>query len=220
MGVKGNGELRQVGSQLQPQNDESEHFEVLHHPWRARILEVLNERDMSVSQFVDEGLIGELADRPRDRAISALAYHFRALRQAGVIEIVEQNSRRGSIELVCRGSVRALFDDNQWARLPRHERIAISHVFLNSFMARTQSAVQHGTFDRRIDRHLSWVAMEVDEAGWSEVVDVMNGALTAILQIQRESKTRLEASQEQPIRTTWGQLHFESPPLPPPPALD
>lgn len=201
-------------------SEEKQRFEVLHHPWRARILEVLNERSMSVSQFVDEGLINDLVGRPRDKAISALAYHFRALREAGALEIVEQNPRRGSTELVCRARARAHFSDEQWAELPEHERVAISQIFLNSFLARAENAMYQDTFDSRVDRHLSWLAMEVDEQGWSELASVLNGVLDTVAAIQRESEERLRASGELPIRTTWGQLHFESPPLLPPPAAD
>lgn len=197
---------------------EKQKFEVLHHPWRARILEVLNERNMSVSQFIDEGLIADLADQPRDRAISALAYHFRALRDAGAIEVVEQNQRRGSTELVCRGCARTLYPTDQWAKLPAHQRFVISQNILSSFLARAECAVQHGTFDSRIDRHLSWLAMEVDEQGWSELADLMNGILDTVSVIHAEAKQRLASSEETPIRATWGQLHFESPPLPPPAA--
>lgn len=195
-------------------------FEVLRHPWRTRILEVLNERDMSVSQFVDEGLISDLADRPRDRAISALAYHFRALREVGAIEIVEQNPRRGSTELVCRATARVHFNDDEWAKLPMHQRLAISQIVLEAFLARAESSVHLKTFESRMDRHFSWLAMEVDEQGWSEITDLLNGVLDTVSEIHRESKERLEATGEQPIRTTWGQLHFESPPLLAPPVAD
>jgi DNA-binding transcriptional ArsR family regulator len=149
----GTAALRQVSS------EEKQRFEVLHHPWRARILEVLNERSMSVRQFIDEGLIDDLKGRPRDKAISALAYHFRALREAGAVEVVEQNPRRGSTELVCRARARAHFTDEQWHELPEHERAAISQIVLNSFLARTENAVYQHTFDSRLDRHLSWLAM-------------------------------------------------------------
>lgn len=195
-------------------------FEALRHPWRTRILEVLNERDMSVSQFVDEGLIRDLKDRPRDRAISALAYHFRALREVGAIEIVEQNPRRGSTELVCRACARVHFNDEEWAELPVHQRLAISQIVLEAFLARAESAVQLQTFESRLNRHFSWLAMEVDERGWSEIADLLNGVLDNVIAIQSESRVRLEASGERPIRTTWGQLHFESPPLLAPPATD
>lgn len=200
--------------------EQKQRIEVLHHPWRTRILEVLNERDMSVSQFVDEGLIDDLAGRPRDRAISALAYHFRALREAGAIEVVEQNPRRGSTELVCRACARALVTDREWVRLPLHKRRALSRVMLDSLIARAESAVRYGTFDSRLDRHLAWLAMEVDEQGWSELAAMLNGMLDTVTAIHRESKERLETSGEQPIRATWGQLHFESPPLLATPASD
>jgi DNA-binding transcriptional ArsR family regulator len=199
---------------------DKQRFEVLHHPWRTRILEVLNERDMSVSQFVDEGLIEDLVERPRDRAISALAYHFRALREAGAIEVVEENARRGSTELVCRACARAHVSTEEWARLPLHKRRALSRVMLESFIARAESAVHHDTFDSRTDRHVAWLAMEVDEQGWSELAAVLNGMLDTVTAIHRESRERLEASGEKPIRATWGQLHFESPPLPATPASD
>jgi hypothetical protein len=170
---------------------------------------------MSVSQFVDEGLISDLAEQPRDRAISALAYHFRALREAGTLEIVEQNPRRGSTELVCRACARVHFTDEQWAKLEEHQRLAISQIVLEAFLARAESAVHLGTFDSRLDRHFSWLAMEVDEQGWSDLTGVLNGVLDTVTAIHHESKERLGASGEQPIRATWGQLHFESPPLPP-----
>lgn len=211
---------RRVAGSPSALGEERQRIEVLHHPWRTRILEVLNERDMSVSQFVDEGLIADLAERPRDRAISALAYHFRALREAGAIEIVEQNPRRGSTELVCRARARALVTDREWVRLPLHKRRALSRVMLDSLIARAESAVDYGTFDSRLDRHIAWLAMEVDEQGWAELAALLNGVLDTVTAIHRESKERLDASGEQPIRATWGQLHFESPPLLARPAAD
>jgi DNA-binding transcriptional ArsR family regulator len=196
-----------------PSKGEKQRFEVLHHPWRIRILDVLAERDMSVSQFVDEGFIPELTTIDRKSAISKLAYHFRELRQAGALEVVEQNARRGSTELVCRARARALFSDQQWAGLPQEKRRALSGFVLHEFMARAESALQQDTFDARLDRHLAWLAMEVDQQGWSEIAAMLNGVLETVSEIHRESKQRLTASGEEPIRATWGQLHFESPPL-------
>ncbi|HEY1854429.1 MAG TPA: hypothetical protein VGG40_07560 [Solirubrobacterales bacterium] len=207
--------------QLVAVEGESDHrFEVLHHPWRIRILDVLAERNMSVAGFVDEGLIPELTLMDRHLAISKLAYHFRVLRQAGALEVVEQNPRRGSTELVCRATARAHFSDDEWARLPQRDRSALSRFVLHELIARAESAVQHDTFDSRPDRHLSWLAVEIDERGWSEIAALLNGVLETVTAIHRESKERLDASGEQPIRATWGQLHFESPPLLATPATD
>lgn len=193
-------------------------FEVLHHPWRIRILDVLAERNMSVAQFVDEGLIPDLSLMERHLAISKLAYHFRVMRHAGVLEVVEQHARRGSTEMICRATARACFSDDNWAKLTPDERQDLSQFVLHELIARAESAVQTKTFDSRLDRHLSWLAMEVDEQGWSEMVTLLNGVLETVGAIHRESTERLRDSGEQPLRTTWGQLHFESPPLPAPPA--
>jgi DNA-binding transcriptional ArsR family regulator len=216
MGAKQAVRTRENGASSGPAAAADEHrFEVLHHPWRIRILDVLAERSMSVAGFVDEGLIPELARMDRHLAISKLAYHFRVLRQAGALEVVEQNPRRGSTELVCRATARVRFSDDEWAKLSQPERAALSQFVLHELIARAESAVQRDTFDSRPDRHLSWLAMEVDERGWLELADVMNGVLDAVSAIDRDSKERLQASGEKPIRATWGQLHFESPPLPP-----
>lgn len=189
-------------------------FEVLHHPWRVRILEVLNDRDMSCAQFVDEGLIPDLDDLDRSEAIPKLAYHFRELRKAGAIEVVEENSRGGSTEHVCRGAARAHFATEEWSELPIDRRRSISWMVAQGLIARTEGAFLHDTFDQRVDRHLVWVGMELDERGWSEMAGLLDGVLEAALLINKESRDRLSTSGEQPIRTTWGQLQFESPPLP------
>lgn len=221
MGAK---ERQSVKEAARKQSDSAastdQQFELLNHPWRIRILDVLVERDMSVAGFVDEGLIPELAKVERHLAISKLAYHFRVLRRAGALEVVEEHPRRGSTELVCRATARLHFTDEEWAKLPRRERRALSRFMLHELFARAESAMHHDTFDSRLDRHIAWLAMEVDEQGWSEMAAVMNGVLETVMEIQKESSTRLEASGAQPIRSTWGQLHFESPPLPPARATD
>jgi DNA-binding transcriptional ArsR family regulator len=213
--VKQQDEKSKPGARSGPAlaKEERQRFEVLHHPWRVRILDVLADLDMSVSQFVDEGFIPELATIDRKSAISKLAYHFRELRRAGALEVVEQNPRRGSTELVCRASYRAHLRDEQWTLLSRQQREAISQLAVHAFVARLESAVHQRTFDARANRHLAWLAMEVDEQGWSDVAGLLNGVLETITEIQCESKERLRASGEEPIRSTWGQVHFESPPL-------
>lgn len=186
----------------------------LNHPWRVRIMEVLSERSMSCAQFVDEGLIEELREEPRDEAISMLAYHFRLLRRTGLIEIVERVPSRGSQEQICRARIGAHHTDEEWAKLSRQERRAISPITFHSVVARAEGAMIHDTFDARIDRHQSWLAMTLDERGWDELGGLLNGVLEAVVQLNDEAVARLAASGEKPIRATWAQLGFESPPLP------
>lgn len=188
--------------------------ELLAHPWRVRIVEVLISRDMSVSQFVDEELIPELAKETREEAISLLSYHFRKLRRARLLEVVEVVSGRGSNERIYRARMGVHHSDEEWAQLSREERQAITPMTLSSLTGLAELAVLYDTFDKRVDRHLSWVPLELDERGWSELGPVLNGLLDIVLRIKDEAKERLEASGEEPLRAVFGQMLFESPPLP------
>jgi hypothetical protein len=205
---------RRIASKRGPGAADKERFEVLHHPWRVRVLEVLSERDMSCAQVVDEGWIPDLAELDRNQAISKLAYHFRLLRRVGAIEVVEENARRGSTELVCRGRARAYFSTEEWAKLPKETRRVISLTVLQGLMARAEGAVLHDTFDQRVDRHLVWSPMKLDEQGWSEMAALMDGMAEAAARINKGADGRLKESGAEPIRSTWGQLHVESPPPP------
>jgi hypothetical protein len=169
---------------------------------------------MSVCQFVDEGLLPELAEMPREKAISDVAYHFRVLRNAGVLAVVEQHARRGSTELVCRALEPAYHTDAEWAELRIEERRPITEMTLDGLMARARAAILFDTFDARIDRHLASVPMEVDDQGWAELVDAMAEMLGKVVQIKHDAEKRLESSGAPSVRATWGQLGFESPPLP------
>src|ERR1700753_2762814 len=67
------------------------------HPLRVRILEVLNQCDMSPVEFCREGFAPDGMD------VSHVAYHFRELAEFGALAVVEQTPRRGSVEHVYRG---------------------------------------------------------------------------------------------------------------------
>lgn len=71
------------------------------------------------------------------------------------------------------------------------------------------------TFDARLDRHLSWLALIVDERGWSELMAALAGALGEVENIRHEARDRLAASGEAVVPVTIGLLGFESPPPPP-----
>ena len=222
MGAQGttSGEWQHLATAMETAPvEDKDRLEALHHPWRVRILEVLSERDMSCAQMVDEGWIDDLRGLHRTVAIPKLAYHFRLLRRVGAIEVVEENEKRGSTERVCRGRARAYFSTEEWEQLPTGVRRVISQTVLQGLMARAEGAVVHNTFDSRLDRHLVWMPMVLDERGWSEFSALLDGVVQAAGQIREESEERLEESGEEPIRSTFGQLHVESPP-PPFPADD
>ena len=98
----------------------------LSHPLRVRILMVLNERDMSPSDFLASGYAKGLM--AKSGGLSQVSYHFRALHDADCLEIVDLVPVRGAMEHVYRGAARAIHLDDEWAQLPRARREAISRV--------------------------------------------------------------------------------------------
>jgi DNA-binding transcriptional ArsR family regulator len=187
--------------------------EALRHPLRIRILEIVNERDMSPTQFMRQRLSPDV--EVSAKSLSQLSYHFRALVKAGCIEVVDRVPRRGATEHVYRGKARAYFTDEEWEALTPRERCLISRTMYQGLAARVEGAMMAHTFDSRTDRHLSWIAMEVDERGWTELMGMLASTFGSMEEIRHDARDRLAASGDKAVPVTVGMLGFESPPPPP-----
>ncbi len=66
----------------------------------------------------------------------------------------------------------ALHTDEDFESLSFELRKQISRSTLQMLVARADGAIYQGTFDKRTDRHLSWVPLEVDEESWQELRDL------------------------------------------------
>jgi hypothetical protein len=193
--------------------------QVLSHPLRVRILETVNERDMSPVRFVREGLAGNRLDHLGEReAVSHIAYHFGKLEEFGCVEVVERNPRRGSIENVYRGVARAYFTDEEWKILEPERRKEITAVVLQGLMARAEGAILEDTFDARVDRWLVWVELDLDEQGWSELSGLCEEMMADVEELREATEERLGSTADGDGAatsiggpTTWAMLAFESP---------
>jgi hypothetical protein len=190
------------------ERDRSTSATVLAHPLRVRILEILNERDMSPVEFCREGFAPDTMD------VSHVAYHFRELAQYGCLNVIEENKRRGSIEHVYRGIGRAYFSDTEWAGIEPGERARISKTVFQGLLARVEGAMMAETFDAAEDRHLSWIAMQLDEQGWREMSTALAAVFGELEQIRADAEARLADSGDQGIPSTCAVLGFESPIVP------
>lgn len=188
--------------------------DALRHPLRVRILEVVNERDISPNQFMIQQLAPDIGVSAN--ALSSISYHFRELAKYGCIELVDTVARRGATEHIYRGTLRAYFTDEEWETLSQEERCFVSRTVYQGLAARAESALLSRTFDSRTDRHLTWFAMEVDETGWTELMATLANSFAAVTKIRHDAAERLSAYGERGVPVTIGLLGFESPPLPPP----
>jgi hypothetical protein len=188
--------------------------EAVRHPIRVRILEVLNEQDMSPTEFVKQGYADFYFGRRPD--VSHVAYHFRELAEFGCLEGVEWQRSGGSVATIYRGVARAEFIGDEWASLSADQQRAMSRAVAQGLIARIDGALSAQTFNSRDDRHLWWFAMELDDRGWEETGTVMAEAFASIERIRREAEARLAGSSEAGMTATASVLLFESPQLSPP----
>jgi hypothetical protein len=172
--------------------------------WRSRILMELSVRPLSPSQFVDIAG-GELAP---------IARCFRQLADWGFIEILETKRgghRRGAVEHVYRRIQRALFTTEVWERLPRDYRDKSTGSALESYIARISEAIETGTFDDELDRHLSWDGYALDRIAWTQLVTRLDEILFWLPDLALEAAKRMAATGEAPTPTTVGLSAFRSP---------
>jgi hypothetical protein len=179
---------------------------------RVRILEVVNEHPLSPVGFINAGFAPDIEEK--QKALSLVSYHFRALESAGCIKVVDTIPRRGATEHVYGGCSRVFFSDAEFDALPAEQRQALSRTSWQGLVARTDGAIRKGTFDARTDRHLTWRAMELDERGWDELTGRLAQCYKDCEQIRRDAEDRLSVSGDKVVPTTMAMLAFESPPRP------
>ncbi|HEU4739955.1 MAG TPA: winged helix-turn-helix domain-containing protein [Solirubrobacterales bacterium] len=175
--------------------------------WRVRILSELSVRPMSPSQFVEE-VGGELTQ---------IARCFRQLAEWDFVEVVETRPgrRRGAaIEHVYRGIRRSHFDTATWKTVSRSERDTWSRTAVSAYFARIAEAVQGGTFDAEVDRHVSWDGIALDRTAWLELGRRLDEVLEWLPELAVEADRRLQDPDGERIPTVAGLSAFRSPQSP------
>lgn len=176
-------------------------IKALSHPVRANALTILNQRVASPKEIA-----GELNEE-----IGKVSYHVKELKNLGCVELVDTAQRRGATEHYYRGVAQAYLSDSFWATLSQAVRNGISVTGLRVLIEAARDAVEAGTFDARVDRHLSCQTLSLDARAWQEANELLNETLDRLGSIARESEDRADGEQ---ISATFGLLGFESPLLP------
>jgi len=170
------------------------------HPIRIDALRILNERVASPSELAKE----------LDMSVSQVSYHVKELRRQDCIELVKTEPRRGAVEHYYRATEPELVGDRELAQLSEAKRQEISTGVLQTVIAATAGSLQAGTFDRRGDRHLSWVPMQLDETGWKELTKALARALQEVEGVKAASAERLSAGDESGIAAMVAMMGFET----------
>ena len=171
----------------------------LAHPLRVEILTILNERMASPNELSKE----------LEEGLSQVSYHVKVLKDFECIEMVKTEPRRGAVEHYYRATARAFLTDADWKKLPDSIKPGMSASFVKMVIDDVVASLTAGAFDAREDRHISWTPGIVDEQGWQESVELINGTLEKVLDIQAESAKRLAKSDEEGIPATAVLINFE-----------
>lgn len=170
------------------------------HPVRVQALVILNERIASPNEIAKE--LGE--------SVGHVSYHIKVLKECECIELVDTAPRRGAMEHYYRATDRAFLNSEEWAALPASLRPGISASGIDNIFKDVSAAVKDGTFDKRVNRHLSWTPILTDEQGWDEIQAALDEMLEKVFEIQGESAERLVAEDAPGIPVSVAMLGFEA----------
>jgi DNA-binding transcriptional ArsR family regulator len=172
----------------------------LNHPVRVKALTILTEKIASPKE------ISAQIEVP----LSNVSYHVRVLDDLGLVEIVEEESVRGSVAHFYKAVERPMIDSPDWEKLSPRVRSAFSGYVIETLMRDAANALAAGIFDRREDRHLSRTPLVLDEKGWRKVADIQAKALSQILKEQTAAAQRLRKAGGTAIQAIAGMTCFEA----------
>jgi DNA-binding transcriptional ArsR family regulator len=171
----------------------------LNHPVRVKALTILTEKTASPKEIAAQ----------IDTPLSNVSYHVRVLDELGLVEIVEEESVRGSVAHFYKAVERPLIDNPDWEKLSPKVRSAFSGYVIETLMTDAATSLAAGVFDRRDDRHLSRTSLILDEKAWRKVSEIQAKALNQILKEQAAAAERLRKAGGSAIQAIAGMTCFE-----------
>jgi DNA-binding transcriptional ArsR family regulator len=171
------------------------------HPLRAKLLAMLNTNPASSS---------ELDKQLEDVPLSNISYHVKELLGWKLIEVVDKEHVRGALKTTYRGITKMQLDDEAWKKMSAEAKDGISIEAVQEVLERASCAIEGGTFDRRVNRHVITAIPDLDERGWEEVSGAIARTYDEINEIAAEVANR-EPDPSERFRATVSMLCYESP---------
>lgn len=188
-------------NEVRPEPIDQRLVRALAHPLRVQILEILTERVASPNWLSIQ----------LDAGLSHVAYHTRALDRCGCLDLVDTAQKRGATEHFYKASPGSFVGGRAWRRVPRSVLGGVSAATLQTFLDKAIAALEAGTLDGREDTIFRWMPLLLDQAGWEEVVAIMEEATNLILAAHLRSQDRLAAgNSDEAISTVVGLAGFET----------
>lgn len=182
---------------------------VFRHPLNLKIIAELNVREMSPSQFHRE-FVADAQDVYR---------RFRTLAADGWLEVTREDTggrRRGATERFFRATGPAIFDTQNWARVPKEVRGRFTWRIFEQLAEQVREAMDAETFDSQPDRAHTWTPLLLDERGWRQICSATDHLFDFMREEERRAAVRLRQPDAEPPEIATACLAvFESPADPP-----
>lgn len=163
-------------------------LKALSHPTRQHILDLLVEGPSSPVRM----------QRQMDNiSLNLVSHHVKVLKELGCIELKETLKKRGAVEHIYRATDRYMFSVEAWEALDPKDRPPITGNVLRLISEDTGRAYAEGKMDELPDNHLSRSTLDLDKAGWAEVVKALARVLVEIQEANKKSTERARESGEQ-----------------------
>ena len=186
---------------------EQQLLKALGHPLRQRILRCLDEDTASPSEIA----------RKLDESLGNVSYHVKVLLACDAIELVRTQPVRGAVEHFYRATVRTRVYEDEWREIPFTTRRVLVKDHLTDIWNHVVEAGKAGGFDDpRI--HVGWTYLTLDEQGYSEVLERIDGFIDEVLALQAAAEARLGALSTKDgdaHRTELVMMHFDRAPKEP-----
>jgi len=147
-------------------------------------------------------------------SVDVVRRRFRTLEELGWLAKVTTKTggcRRGAAEQFYRATGPAILGNEAWASIPASAKPTYSWTVFNTLAEKVKDAILGGTFEARLDNHLSWSGFRLDGQGWTRVATQVDALLAVVLKEKDRAEDELEGSGEAGILTTVGLAAFESP---------
>jgi DNA-binding transcriptional ArsR family regulator len=176
---------------------------IVAHPVRCRLMAIFADRVASPNEIAQE--LG--------MPVGDVSYHVRTLKDAGMIELVEERPVRGSTEHFYRAMTKDIVvTDEDYKNLSIEERVAFARLTFQVATAEASYSLETRKFGERHNHHIGRMPFSVDERAWNELSELHREMLDRIIEICGESDVRLAGSEEPRISGVAFAALFEMPP--------
>jgi DNA-binding transcriptional ArsR family regulator len=175
---------------------------IVAHPVRCRLIAIFADHVASPNEVAQE--LG--------MPVGDVSYHVRTLKDAGIIELVEERPVRGSTEHFYRAVINNIvLGEKDYEGLSLEQRVAFARQAFQLATAEASFSLETGKFGERANHHIARMPFSVDEQAWNELSELHRETLDRIIEICAESNVRTVGSEEPRIPGIAFAALFEMP---------